>query len=259
MPQYPSKASDASASDIWGLTDQYRARAGDNWPVMPLPGQAAFTTPGTFTWIAPRGITAVSVVCVGGGGQATGGQYGDFYRGGGGGGLGWKNNIAVTPFQSYTVVVGGIGGDSYFISPTLVRGMGGGTDGYPGLSPGGGYVGDGGGNGGTGGNGYIDSAYGSGGGAGGYTGNGGAGYLHVSNEGPWPGSGGGGNGGGYQQAGRGVGLLGLGGGGASGQFYGGGASWFDAQYVAGTGAVRIIWPGYQGVTRAFPSTNTGDL
>jgi hypothetical protein len=27
----------------------------------------------------------------------------------------------------------------------------------------------------------------------------------------------------------------------------------------GVGAVRIIWPGGSGITRAFPSTNTGDL
>jgi len=31
-------------------------------------GQEAFTTPGTYTWIAPAGVTSVAVVCVGGGG-----------------------------------------------------------------------------------------------------------------------------------------------------------------------------------------------
>jgi hypothetical protein len=35
-----------------------------------------------------------------------GGACGTYTTGGGGGGLGWKNNIAVTPGQSYTVVVG---------------------------------------------------------------------------------------------------------------------------------------------------------
>ena len=29
-------------------------------------GQIEYTTPGTYTWIAPPGVTSVSVVCVGG-------------------------------------------------------------------------------------------------------------------------------------------------------------------------------------------------
>jgi hypothetical protein len=29
--------------------------------------------------------------------------------------------------------------------------------------------------------------------------------------------------------------------------------------VGANGAVRIIWAGSTGITRAFPSTNTGDL
>jgi hypothetical protein len=37
--------------------------------------QQAFTTPGTYTWVAPAGITSVSVVCVGGGGGAGGVSY----------------------------------------------------------------------------------------------------------------------------------------------------------------------------------------
>ena len=32
------------------------------------PGQQAYTTPGTYTWVAPATVTAVSVVAVGGGG-----------------------------------------------------------------------------------------------------------------------------------------------------------------------------------------------
>jgi len=77
------------------------------------PGQESFTTPGTYQWTAPAGITKVSVVAVGGGG---GGQTSTqawnavSSCGGAGGGLGWKNNIPVTPGQSYTVVVGA-GGD----------------------------------------------------------------------------------------------------------------------------------------------------
>lgn len=38
-----------------------------------------------------------------------GGAFDVNYQGGGGGGLGYKNNIAVTPGNSYTVVVGAAG------------------------------------------------------------------------------------------------------------------------------------------------------
>jgi hypothetical protein len=67
--------------------------------------EALFTTPGTYSWTAPIGVTSVSVVAVGGGGGA------GLYNGGGGGGgaLAYKNNIAVTPGQSYTVIVGAAG------------------------------------------------------------------------------------------------------------------------------------------------------
>ena len=33
------------------------------------PGQQAYTTAGTYSWVAPAGVTSVSVVCVGGGGH----------------------------------------------------------------------------------------------------------------------------------------------------------------------------------------------
>jgi hypothetical protein len=164
----------------------------------PPAGQQEYTSPGTYSWTAPDGITSVSVVCVGGGGS--GGTHG---TGGGGGGLGWKNNITVIPGQSYTVVVGaggpgsydalsnGIAGEqSYFINPSTVRGAGGsgGLLRGPGVAPGyqiaggagGTYTGDGGGNGGAGGT-CFGSDWSSfplvsgGGGAGGYSGSGGGG------------------------------------------------------------------------------------
>ena len=31
------------------------------------PGQQAYTTPGTYSWVAPTGVTKVSVVAIGGG------------------------------------------------------------------------------------------------------------------------------------------------------------------------------------------------
>jgi hypothetical protein len=251
-------------------------------------GQEAYTTPGTYSWVAPAGVTSVSVVAVGAGAKANWGPAsGGNGHAGGGGGLGYKNNISVTPGDSYTVFVGntnttqpgGSGEPSYFISSVTVQGGGGA------ITSGGTYVGDGGGNGGNG----QAAASGGGGGAGGYSGNGG---NFNSN-----GSGGGGGGGIASESnpafggsgGGGVGLLGQGtsgtagaatnggsGGsngslgssgfdvnrGGSGGAYGGGGGGnggFGIGGFGGVGAVRIIWAGGSGITRAFPSTNTGDL
>lgn len=259
----------------------------------PPTGQQAFTTPGTFTWIAPSGVTSVSAVCVGSG---AGGSYNWANNAGSGGGLGWKNNIPVVPGQSYTVVVAdrgpanaANGSTSYFISAATVAGYGGGynsaTGGPNQNSYGGGWVGDGGGAGGH------SGTYQGGGGAGGYTGNGG-------NAPNGSGSGGGGGAGSYYSstygtgAGGGVGIYGqgtsglggtnrtgsngYGGGGGSGGStgangepasaggnninggtYGGGGGGPGTSYgggYGGQGAVRIIW----GPGRAFPSTLTTD-
>lgn len=174
-------------------------------------GQIAYTEPGTYSFLAPLGVSEVSVVAVGGGG---GGYDGWANAAGAGGGLGWKNNIPVTPGQSYTVVVGtggtnaANGGNSYFIGLGTVAGYGGGSNGSSstggpnGNGNGGGWFGDGGGAGGN------ASNYQGGGGAGGYTGNGGnQSSLPVANSG-------GGAGGGYYSStygsggGGGVGLLG---------------------------------------------------
>lgn len=149
-------------------------------------GQVAYTSAGTYSWVAPAGVTSVSVVAVGGGGAGGSGTYNNGQaRGGSGAGLGWKNNISVTPGQSYTVVVGKGGNaaidpdgtPSYFINETTV--LGGRGRGYN-SRLGGTYVGDGGGNGGLGsGPGSLGPWYNggpcAGGGAGGYSGNGGDG------------------------------------------------------------------------------------
>jgi hypothetical protein len=119
------------ASDIWSVTTIQSE--------VITAGQQAYTTPGTYSWTAPSGVTSVSVVAVGGGGG--GGRY-------------------TTPGQTP-------GGDSYFISPSIVRGGGGGN----GVNSFGTFTGDGGGNGG-----YSNTSgtdFSGGGGAGGYTGNGG--------------------------------------------------------------------------------------
>lgn len=252
-------------------------------------GQQAYTTPGTYTWIAPAGISTVSVVAVGGAAYYNPTNTGNISAGGGGG-LGYKNNISVTPGSSYTVVVGdsvngGPGQDSYFINTSTVKGGGGGAVGTDAVGPGGTYTGDGGGNGGAGGVSNYPSRYnGGGGGAGGYSGTGGAGGTNY-NQGT-NGAGGGGGGGksafDFGYGGGGVGILGSGpngtatatvgnggssganGSGASGGAYGGGGGGGTAgpgpsNGVGAGGAVRIIWAGDSGTTRAFPSTNTGNL
>ena len=275
-----------NASDVWSVTTIQSE--------VIVAGQQAYTTPGTYSWTAPPGVTSVSVVAVGGGG-----------------GGGRNSDSGQTP-----------GGDSYFLSPTTVRGGGGGH----GVNAFGTFVGDGGGNGGY--SNTTGNPFSGGGGAGGYTGNGGyggigdgSGRTQVAGG---AGSGGGGGGGGWGSGG-GVGIMGqgangagstpglaMGGGGGSGgvsgssytalpsnnpliqrggAYGGGGGSTYhyggsggglgwtndipvtpgnsytvvvgdgglpDTQWQyagkGGGGAVRIIW----GTGRAFPSTNTAD-
>lgn len=285
------------------------ASAASNSIIPALVFQVAYTTPGTYSFIAPSGLNpaTVSVVCVGGGG-------GTNFSGGGGGGLGYVNSYSVTAGNSYTVVVGAggqcpssgdtatDGGDSYFVSTAVVKGGGGGRGRYltsGGTSAGGvggTYDGTGGGNGGAGGPGLGYFGGGGSGGAGGYSGAGGVGGTSNTgtNSPGAAGSGGGGGGGGADGyygggGGGGVGLLGSGSngvggiasnntgfgfcgtGGSSGTpssstrnmtggLYGGGGSLYDTvnRPLGAQGAVRIIYS-TTGVTRAFPSTNTGNL
>jgi hypothetical protein len=245
-------------------------------------GGTAYVTTGTFTWTVPADVTSISVLAVGGGGS--GGGYG-----GGGGALAYKNNVAVTPGQTYSLTVGwpnpynseGSATSSTFgLAVPLVAngGRGGNVNGFGG-SGGIGQGFDGGGAGGAGGTDAFVAGVGyqsgGSGGAGGYTASGGAGATY-----PGTGSastGGGGGGGGFpttstftSKGGGGVGIYGLGangaanGGGGSGGLsqsgnvggkYGGGGPGISTPTGLGaTGVVRIIWPG---TTRRFPST--GDL
>ena len=74
--------------------------------------QAAFTTPGTYYWTVPAGVTSISAVAVGGGGGSwdrtkpiseTWGSPGI------GGMLRYKVSIAVTPREVLTIEVGAAG------------------------------------------------------------------------------------------------------------------------------------------------------
>lgn len=277
----------SSASGVWTLAEQAYWQKQGLWPnPANVAGQQAYTTPGTYSWVAPTGVTSVSVVAVGGGGASRGAAG----AGGGGGALAYKNCITVVPGNSYTVVVGrgsnyniGSGtcgaGPSSFTANGLTTTAGGGksnicNNGWCGGVPSGSYTG-----GGNGGNGAGGCCTG-GGGAGGYSGNGGNGGPYGSASGA--GSGGGASGG-SGGGGGGVGILGQGTSGASvtstggnggsggangisgnpcgfvtvtGGLYGGAGFW---RGLGAGGAVRIIWPANGWMTRAFPSTNTGNL
>lgn len=267
-----------TAVGIWSQGQVYQARGQSFWPRSV--GESLYTTPGTYSWVAPANVTSVSIVCVG----ATNAWTTDG-SGKGGGGLGYKNNITVVPGNSYTVVVSGrdSADDSYFINSTTVKG------GRASGVTGGTWAGDGGGNGGNGGTGGAAGA----GGAGGYAGNGGNGGNAGANNGgaAAAGSGGGGGGagsqnGGFGGGGGGVGIYGIGttgaggltstvandelgggrggSGGDNGSILNTGGAYSQAMYgggLAGTysgvsggrvdgGAVRIIYPGN---IRNFPS------
>jgi len=193
------------------------ASAASNSITMVVQGQQEYTTPGTYTWVAPAGVTSVSAVVVGGGGNgATGGcccgsPFGG--AGGGGGALAYINNYSVTPGDSYTLRVGARNATngSYFQATTTVSARG--SDGnVPGsVQAGTGFSGAFGG---------FQSSFsggGGGGGAGGYSGAGGQGGYGNGNA-PVAGSGGAGGGGGQCASGSvksgagggGVGLLGQG-------------------------------------------------
>ena len=229
-----------------------------------VPGQAEYTTPGTFTWVCPSGVSSVSVVCIGGGGG--GGSAISSYTvcpgaGGGGGGLSWRNNNSVTSGQTYTIQVGTggngssmatglMGGNSYFSysGTILVEGKGGGGGGghplgtnivnWGGAGGAGGtsaFSGnEGGGNGGTGGSVAAPipgpgSPYGEG--NGGAAGGGGAGGY----------TGNGGNGGNNDSATGRFGLVGAGGGG------GGGSRGWGTSSGASGGGTGIFGQGTNGI------------
>lgn len=90
-------------------------------------GSQSFTTPGTYTWVAPAGVTTLNTKCWGGGSGASGGNgfvdtstptyeaVGGF--GGGGGEYAGESSNTVVPGSTYTVVVGPGGSGSASSSP----------------------------------------------------------------------------------------------------------------------------------------------
>lgn len=229
---------------------------------LPTAGQQSYTSPGTYSWTCPEGVTKVSVVVVGGYYYANGGS------------LAYKNDISVTPGNSYTVFIDtatgftGTNNPTYFIdASTVAASIGSGS-----------IVGDGGGAGGA-------ASTTGGGAAGGYAGAGGGGRATYPSAGVSGSGGAGGSGGAsstYCGGGGGVGLNGQGSSGAGGTTsgtggrggsggnngsngttgtdgnggaYGGAGGCLVSAGSGSPGAVRIIWPGD---VRQFPSTRTTD-
>lgn len=237
-----------------------------------IAGQAIISSSGgTYTWTCPKFVTSVSVLAIGAGGAGWSlcGQIG---AAGGGGGLSYKNNIAVVPGRTYTVVISNAYGSNNKYTQFLdgstklcvaQAGVWGESDTGAGGAGGGTILGvthDGGGSGGNGGD-----FNGGGGGAGGYAGNGGNGKPAATAAAAGSGGGGGGGaaGNGDGLPGGGVGIYGKGsdgavsspGSGGVGTTYGGGAIGDSNGYSSGNnggwGVIRIVW----GPGRSFPSTN----
>ena len=265
--------------------------------IIPPIGQQAYTTPGTFSFTVPAGLTSISAVCVGGGGG--GGNDTDNTEpgsGGGGGGLAYQTSIAVTPGEILTVVVGAGGGSDTAggqsridrSGTSLVAASGGGR----GQSPDNGNAGGAGGTvivgtGGAGGSGGTTSDGPSngagGGGAGGYSGTGGTGQSASGTPASTASTTGGGGGGGQNAGGGGVGILGttgqngtagasgVGGGAGSGGTngsnsgvnvgaggtYGGGGAGAAGGDTPGSGANGAVRIIW-GTGRSYPSTNVAD-
>ena len=70
-------------------------------PASVTKGEHTYTTPGTYLFTVPNGITSISVLAVGGGGSGGKGT-----NAAGGGAVAYLNNKTVIPGQSYTIIVG---------------------------------------------------------------------------------------------------------------------------------------------------------
>jgi len=251
---------------VWALNTYgpgpFSAASGSVTPVAPPIGQQDYssTSVSTFTWVAPAGVTSISLLLIGAGGPGLGGGYNNRYSATGGGALAYKNTLTVVPGNSYTVKVGpantatiwqeGVSGQEikagaggYYVfqgtapggtpSGAYTAGFNGGASGawstwQSGAGGAAGYAG----NGGTGGNGGSTAGTaGSSGSGGGGGGGGGATHVGAYPSAPYFGNGGaGGGGGGVERLGQGA----SGSGGAGGTQAGGNAE-FGLKGTGGSG------------------------
>lgn len=230
-------------------------------------GEAEFLTPGTYTFKVPLSVSRIHACCIGAGAQGGAGNVSMDWHGGGGGGLGWKNNIEVTPGEEITVVVGAVvgeglatNGDSY-IETANGKVVSGNSPDPSDWTQGGTFTGDGGGAGGSGSVNESDggtlTSKGSGGGAGGYRGNGGSGTVIYAVQG---GNGGGGSGGASQVKWSGGSVPGARGGGTGLNGEGAsGASPRTANVPVGDDAPRVVGnPGSGGEEFLYGAGGAGE-
>lgn len=225
-----------------------------------------FTTPGTYSWTAPVGVTQVYVLCVGGGGSgrsiggpgAPGGDssFDTFFAGGGAGSISSLGGAGGTGTTLSATVFGGNGGagGNYTVFPP---GGGGGAGGYAGAGGAGSAFPSAGGTGvgGAAGGGSSGISLGAGGGGVGLNGQGASGAGGTTVTG---GYGFGGSGGQNGDANGNGGLYGGGGGGNSsfcGGGGGGGLRWTFLPVVPGTTYPVVVGAG--GVAPVGPSGGNG--
>lgn len=103
--------------------------------------KVTYSTPGSYTFTVPAGVTKLRVEVAGGGGSSGGGDFywdGDdknYFRGGkGGNGAKINTSISVTPFSKITIIVGAGGTAPGFQQD----GVDGGSSSVPGVTAGGG-------------------------------------------------------------------------------------------------------------------------
>lgn len=100
-----SRSTNFVVDGIYNTADQAQYAGTGNW-VGYLQFQQ-YKDPGTYSFLIPNGVNTISVLAIGGGGAGDDGNTGD---GGGGGGAGGAcavaSNVAVTPGNTITVVVG---------------------------------------------------------------------------------------------------------------------------------------------------------
>jgi hypothetical protein len=196
----------------------------------------SYTTPGTYNWTVPAGVTSVQIVATGGGGGG-GGLSGTNPGQSGGAGALVTSTLSVTPGQVLALVVGG-GGGAGTNGPAgsgggYTCGAGGGGGGASSIDAGnaGQIIAGGGGAGGS-----CDSSAGGGGSGGGAGGAGGSAGSDGMTTGGSGGSGGiGGAGGGFMYGGP----SGIAGGNGSGGPGGGGGSNGGGAYPGGTGGSGV--------------------
>lgn len=125
----PTNSATQAVPGIWTLEEAIGYKKAGVWPIpVTPPGQTTYTVPGCYTWVAPSGITSVSILLIARGADGgSGGTYQDIYycccfstkypfylsgttsgAGGAGGKLGYKNNQPVTPGSSYTVSISAV-------------------------------------------------------------------------------------------------------------------------------------------------------